>query len=181
MRFAVALCVGAGAFCLSERFAYNYRGYHTDALTREFAHPLLAGIWSDPAKVDAIEGTLAFLSNELRAGETLLAYDNAPLFYYLTQSPPALDHVWVTKLLPLPVRERSMEKMLENERVPRFAIRNRQSYPGLHETGYRETTSIDPVHAFVLRNYRKVKEFPPFEIWRLKNPARIWRIKERAR
>jgi hypothetical protein len=166
--FMVALCVAAGIFCFRERASSNYQGRPIDELGQAFAHPLLSGIRDFPRKVRIIEGITAALESRVAAGDLLLVYDNAPLLYYLTQTRPALDLVWPTKVLDPSVRARSVEKMIENRRMPRFAVRVRRpprwttdKYP------YSTDPAVDPIHAFVHENFRRVDRSHYFEIWEL--------------
>jgi len=176
--FAVVLCVVIDYFSHSVRHNFVYRGPPTDKLTAEFSYPQLAGIRSDPVTVAVLEKMLEYLSSRVEPGDFLLAYDQIPLFYYLTQTRPAVDHVWTSFTAPARVRARSLEKMIENGRVPGYVVFSQRS-PRPWGTPDRATA---PIHAFVRENYRREAVFktpgwwdpgsgPQLEVWKRKSEA----------
>jgi hypothetical protein len=156
-------CLALGIASFSARLQYNYQGPPLTALTKQFSHPLLSHIYSDPTQVAALDSTLHYLSGHVKRGDFLLAYDEIPLLYYLTQTRPAVDHSWSSKLIPLQVRTQSVAKMIQGGRIPRYAVRCIASPFGPYSTDPAQ----DPIHAFVSRNFTRQAAFPPFEVWAL--------------
>jgi hypothetical protein len=166
--FLTLLCLTLVAASAVARHNHNYVNRQIaggpagiDRLTRVFAHPRLAGIRSYPDQVRSLEGVLWYLSTRIEPGDFLLAYEGVPLINYLTATRPALDHSFTYFMIPPELRRRSVGRMVERGRVPRYAVRC--TTPGRGE---------NPVDEFVVDNYVRVATFPPqFEVWELDEPA----------
>lgn len=163
---AFSLAVGIGSFQFQSRC--NYQGRPMYLLTHKFSDPLLSGLRAEREQVSTTENVLRYLSGRVQRGEFLLAYDGIPLLYYLTRTRPAIDHCWTLKYVPIALRKRAVQKMIEGDRVPRYAVR----YTGPALLGkYSSDEAVDPINAFVEKHYTIETALPPFQIWRLKENA----------
>jgi len=65
-------------------------------MTREYTHPKLAGVWSTPARVSSFESFTIKANSLTEVGDYVLAYNNIPLIYFLTETRPYLRNIWPT-------------------------------------------------------------------------------------
>jgi hypothetical protein len=157
---AFALAIGLGTIPTIPSYVYGEaRGLA--ALTEAFQHPLLRGIRGSPSQVRRVEALSSYLMSRLDRGDYLLIYEHAPLYYYLTGTRPAIDHAWTYRVIPATVRERSIEKMIADDRIPTYVVQNMESSPS---ASFRRR---DPIHAVVVRHYEVEAQFGGFRIWRL--------------
>ena len=161
--YVVALSLAVGVGSLRYQSQCNYCGAPLVCLTQDFSHPLLSGLRGERKRVSSVEHALSYLSTRVHRGDFLLAYDNVALLYYLTQTRPAIDHCATAKVVPVDLRRRAVQKMIDGRRVPGYAVRY---VPGGPWFVYSTKDTVDPVHAFVARHYDLEVTFPPFEIWR---------------
>lgn len=137
--------------------------YHSrprQMLDTEFEHPRLRGIVERRDLVKRMQAVDRVLRQWVDPGDYLLAYDDAPLVYFMTNTRPALDHAWTYAGLPGDMRRRSIERMIELERIPEIAVQDlRDKEPGAF--------ARNPVHAFVRKHYRVLRDVRGFRIWRL--------------
>ncbi len=169
------LCLVLLAFNLCEYYRYVYRDAKVSDLTAVFQHPLLRGIRSTPERVRVVEEVLQFLQGRLLPGEYLLEYSDAPLFYYLTHTRPAVASVWVNPRPDLqPHRDYLFQRMVREGHVPRYCLRA-LIVPwglGLHEKPQRQRYRVsDRLNAYILQHYELVQTIQPFEIWERKEPG----------
>ncbi len=82
-------------------------------LTTGFSEPSLAGIYSTPERVEAVEGVLSFLDKETQKGDRTLFVNVVPLIYYLTETRPALNNSWLflEELERIKTRQRKVNKL----------------------------------------------------------------------
>ncbi len=163
VRRAAATCLtlacilaGTGVYTANNRFVYqNVKPF---MLTKDFTNPMLKGIRSSPTRVKGIEEVLEFLQAHTQPGDYLLAYDFLPLMYFLTRTRPSVNTVWLSQRSPVAVRKRSLEYMKEEGRIPNYCVRNRRK-PNSADP------KRDPVHAWVLQNFRNVLSVHGFEVY----------------
>ena len=97
--------------------------------TARFTHPLLSGIRAPTIQVKKLEMLAHYLEGRVSRGDYLLAFDDAPDVYYLTQTRPAIDHAWSSVVIPPDVKKRSLRKMVATGRVPQYAVHHRWYTP----------------------------------------------------
>jgi hypothetical protein len=66
----------------------------TFRMTRTVNHPMLAGIFTSPARAQALEEALPVISSFAPPGSDLLAYDSLGLIHFATCTRPYLDNPW---------------------------------------------------------------------------------------
>ncbi len=77
-------------------FAYIYRDdQNRYALTHEFKVPSLSLVFSSSERVDAVDELVEEVQNHTNKGDKVLFVNNIPLFYYLTETKPALGNPWL--------------------------------------------------------------------------------------
>jgi hypothetical protein len=128
----------------------------------------LAGLRTAPQLVTGWTELVAYLGPRVARGERLLAYTNAPLVYYATDTRPALGASVVSSLLCSPAQQAALlERMVDRGHVPRYAVRLREGT--LDEAvGYSRDPRVDPLHAFVRRHYRREARLVLFDVYRLR-------------
>ena len=146
---------------------YTYREEEVDKLTARFTYPKLAGIYSTPEKVKALEGLLRYLKGKVKPHDYFLAYNYIPMLYFLTHTRPAYGAAWAMEQWPVSIRKRLVRDMIDEKRIPDYCIRM-MAYPGVRWNTSNRITAYskdDPLHAFVMSHYYLEKIMYPFEIW----------------
>lgn len=69
-------------------------------LNTRFTDPTLSGIYSTPERVKVVDELLLEIRRYSDIGDTVLIVNDVPMFYYLTETNPALGNSWIF-LLPL--------------------------------------------------------------------------------
>ena len=169
------------------RQARPYRDAPAAELTATFSGGALAGIHSTPSRVRIVNHLLDELANRVKAGEFLLAYDEIPLVYFLTDTRPANEFAFTNKLLSVERRARAVAAVQRKGRAPRYCVRcvihtSQLGWPVVRNTiPYSPDPGFDPYHAFVDANYTPVATVWPFQIWKRNDlltpdqPERPWR------
>lgn len=143
-------------------------------LTTAFKHPKLAGIYSVPEKIKPLEDLLEYLKPKLMKGDYLIAYNDLPILYYLTDTQPLYPNVWSFEYWwPLEYRKKLMQKMLTNGKNAQYAV-HMVTNPGYGwGTPITEGLSFDLKEIgecllcnYVENNYVLEKYIFPFEVWR---------------
>jgi hypothetical protein len=143
------------------------RGVYRDTphLVRTVAHPMLWGIFTSPARAEALEEALPVISSYAPPGSVLFAYDSLGLVHFATRTKPYLDNPWPALYssdeLDLMLRQREKTGILPTvvlaKHNPRSAL-----WPLNQKPPYRP----GPVVSFVERNgYRKTWENSALEIY----------------
>jgi hypothetical protein len=99
-------------------------------LNEGFSHPSLAGIYSTNERVKVVDELLIAIEDNSKKGDELLMVNGIPMFYYLTETKPALGNPW---LFLEPIEKIQFEQTtLESEQrypelfvVPKVDTRNR--------------------------------------------------------
>lgn len=168
--FTVGLIVNAGGHYLKAN--YLEAGYKK--MTREFSHPKLRGVYSVPEKVMPLEELLSYLKDKVKPGDYLLAYNDLPLLYYLTDTKPIYPSVWSFEAWwPLEYRKKLLEKMLSKKQTAKYAVHM------VTNPGYGWGTPVAEGKSFEMKepgtcilckyvedNYVLEKFIFPFQIWR---------------
>lgn len=153
----------------------NYLEVNYKRLVNSFKYPKLAGIYSIPEKIKPLEELLNYLKPRLKKGDYLLAYNDLPLLYYLTDTQPLYPNVWLFEAWwPLKYRKKLLEKMTNKGIKAPYAI-HIVTNPGYGwGTPIAEGKSVDLkepgeclICNYVENNYVIEKFVFPFEIWRL--------------
>jgi hypothetical protein len=172
---SIASCVLA----VYAEYSHFYREAGIRELTTPFSIGPLRGLKSTPERVNKIEAVSAFLTQRLRPGDTLLAYNSSCVgLHYLTQTRPALKVAWITQSLTPRYYERLIGDMCEANRVPRYCVRAAVSTahignpycPDRREAnGFGE--GMSPVHTYVRKHYIPIRTIYPFQIWENQDEA----------
>jgi len=152
-----ALCI---AIALTTYVSRRPAGPRFDLLV-PFTHPRFEGILEHTVKVREWEELVDHLAERVEEGQFLLAYDNIPLLYFATRTRPAIDHIWTSSGIPGQILLRSLQRMIERDRVPRYAVRQIAISPG---------SGPNPIHRFVQSRYTLETRFRRFEVWQLRDP-----------
>ncbi len=91
------------------------------ALTVPFSHSALAGIFSTPQRVRAVDEVLEAIGRNTIKNEEVIMANNLPLFYYLTGTKPAMDNAWLFLDNVDMIRQRQ-QKLLDEKRLPRIFV-----------------------------------------------------------
>ena len=162
MIFVIVAAFMADGFFYYRR--YVYREAEISSLTEKFSHPRLTGVYSTPEKVKAIEELLGYLNHRVKPGDYFLAYNYVPMMYFLTHTRPAYSAAWARDDWPLPLREKLLNKMIENNRIPEYCVRM-LTFPEYDWKKPMVYDKMSPLDLYVKSNFSLEKIIYPFEVW----------------
>jgi hypothetical protein len=136
--------------------------------TAAFERGRMEGLRSSRRFVDGWSGIVDYLQPRLHRSEFLLAYENIPLLYYLTDTRPALHASYVARFMYGPQQQRTLvDTMVTRGRVPRYAVRLMVGRADEYvDPAYSRMPEVDPVNAYVVENYALEARLPPFAVFR---------------
>lgn len=163
-RVVIGLCLALGASAAVFHFCPEENPLQAELAA--FRTGRLAGVHTTEARVIGWSELSAYLSPRVARGETLLAYANVPLVYYVTDTRPALGATVVSSLLFTPAQQSVLvERMQARGGLPRYAVRLREGT--LDEAVfYSRDAARDPIHALVRRRYRLEARLSLFDVLR---------------
>ncbi len=127
--------------------------------------PKLAGTLSNRETMESIDQTVYFLRKQDDRGKYLLTYIGCAVLNYLTDMPQAIQASDATYFFfPVAWRLSMLDTMVQRGRSPLFAVQN--SSPKV--IAYSTDPQVDPVHAFVSKNYTPARTYGNFVIWKRK-------------
>lgn len=149
---------------------YSKTIYHEGgkALTSEFKHPKLKGIYSTPEKVKAIEDILGYMKDKVKRGDYMLCYNYIPMMYFLTDTRAAYPITGSGGYAALLIEKEMTEDMIRRGRIPKYCIRMKVvpattwDYPMRYMEG-------QPLDIYVMAKYYLKKSLFPFEVWERKS------------
>jgi hypothetical protein len=156
---------------------YDYYGVRRDSkvenLTTNFRIPSLRGIKSTPDRVASIESLYDYLRPQMAKGESLLAYDDCPMLYFIFKAKPAYGLAWALRYTMSVETLDELNREFNSQPLPRFAIRTMVDLSTI-DWKKAPATNYDhyPLNESVLANYERVKTIFPFEVWELKSGQR---------
>ena len=106
---AVVLIPLQTVFGLALQSVMAYRDDWRPMLTREFRHPHLRHIRSQPDRVRVVDEVLAEIDRRTEKGDLTLMLGPLHLFYYLTETRPALGSLWLGAWTPEEISNRYRE------------------------------------------------------------------------
>jgi len=131
----------------------------------------LQGILTTSDRARTVDFLVEAVKSNSRPGGRILAYENLPMLYFLTDRLPATNRSWVTENFHRSLRESILEDMIDRERVPEVVIRatyttREQGWPAVRaplewDENEQET---DPIDAYVREHYEVVDEIDGFQV-----------------
>jgi len=144
-----------------ERKPYN--------LTYPFTNSKLAGIYSTPEKVIPLEKLLHYLKDKVKPGDNLLAYNDMPLLYYLTDTIPTYNTVWsIDNYWPYSLKKKLTEKMIKSGKTSEYVVRLVASPDALEYMPIAPNV-FDyrmPLDEYVKKHFYLEAVIFPYEIWK---------------
>lgn len=164
----------ACAVCLLYAIApsmYPYRDGFAPRLDGAPMTPKLNGIATTSERASVVDQMVEAVVARSKPGDRILAYENLPMMYFLTDRLPSTHHTWISENMPRTFRQYNLEDMIERDRLPAVVVRathtarNRywpESRTPLGWTGDQQLN--DPLDAYVREHYQVVEEVGGFEI-----------------
>jgi hypothetical protein len=90
-------------------------------LNTEFSDITLRGIYSTPNKVDIVDEFLAQVRTYSDKGDNVLMVNSIPLYYYLTETKPALGEPWL-EIRPVGKIEKRQQELEQKGDLPKLFI-----------------------------------------------------------
>jgi hypothetical protein len=135
-----------------------------DRLTSQFHSPKLAGVYSTPKKVYALDTLLHYLKGRVNPKDYFLAYPSTSLLYFLTQTQPAYGDVINSDAWPMWIQEYLLSKMT-GTRIPEYVVRGVISSTEDDWEYPLKLNEHSPLDRFVQSSYYLEKIIYPFEVW----------------
>lgn len=139
-------------------------------LTAEFATPRLKGIYTTPQRKESFEALIKTMGNYTKKGDTILAYFNLPMVYYISETLPLGKHPWLAVITPEKLQEKI--DLFSSSEPPRVIVKSKTDpinpqwgLKPLNPFGYAETTPIDYQH---ILSMSKMMDQAVAELWDLK-------------
>ncbi|WAI01187.1 hypothetical protein [Methanogenium organophilum] len=144
-------------------------------LNEGFSHPSLFGIYSTDKRVKVVDELLIAIEDNSQNGDELLMVNAIPMFYYLTETKPALGNPWLF-LEPIEMIKLEQKKLENERRYPKLLVISKVNTlyrywpedspitvqnPYVEKTQYIKSTYINDL------NYSLLWENEAFEIYNL--------------
>jgi len=151
--------------------SYPYRDSPTGELDTVPAATKLHGILTTNDRADTVDRLIEAVKLNSEAGDRILAYENLPMLYYLTDRLPSTTATWLTEIFPKSLRESILEDMINRDRLPQVVIRATYTtrhpnwpttqHPLRWEGNQQET---DPIDKYVTEHYQVIQEIDGFQV-----------------
>jgi hypothetical protein len=166
----VILILWLGIVHLQQVYVWTRHDWPLEDLQTACTQPALRSIRSVRSRVDAYEGLMAYLQPRLKSGDFLYEEDDQPILYFLVRARPALPRVWspLRRELPLAERQRMLDYMLTNQRIPQFFILNvprRPAAPRYPRLVCEEAPPPDPIARYFRAHYFWLRSFGNLQLW----------------
>jgi len=151
--------------------SYPYRDSSISELDTVPAATKLHGILTTNDRADTVDRLIEAVKLNSEAGDRILAYENLPMLYYLTDRLPSTTKTWLTESLPKSLRESILEDMINQDRLPQLVIRatyttRHPNWPTtqnpLYWKGNQQET--DPIDKYVTEHYQVIQEIDGFQV-----------------
>lgn len=131
----------------------------------------LHGILTTSARAHVVDQLVDAVELNSEAGGRVLAYENLPMLYYLTDRLPATNATWLTESFPRPLRELLLEDMINRGRLPQLVIRatyttRNPSWPIKQRPLYWEENEqeTDPIDKYIRERYKVIQKVDGFQV-----------------
>ncbi len=166
---ATGSLVLAIASAAREHYRNIYREVPPAELQKSFRLPKLAHIRSSEERVRSVDSLYDYLHPKIARGESLLAFDDCPMLYYLFDAKPAYGLTWAVRYTQSEAALRQLDLEFKSHPLPHYAIRTLVdlSHP-VWSKAPRTNYDHYPLNETITANYEMEQTIFPFEIWRLK-------------
>jgi len=151
--------------------SYPYRDGFIGELDTMPAATKLHGILTTKDRADTVDRLIEAVKINSEAGDRILAYENLPMLYYLTDRLPSTTATWLTESLPKSLRESILEDMINRDRLPQLVIRatyttRHPNWPTTqHPLYWKENQQeTDPIDKYVREHYQVIQEIDGFQV-----------------
>ncbi len=172
-----ALTTGALALAVvsvgSEHYRFIYRDSPPGHLVATFRVPKFRHIHSTHERTQVIDTLYDHLHPKIARGESLLAFDDCPMLYYLFDARPAYGLTWATRFTQNLTSLQELDREFKAKPLPNYAIRALiDPSHTVWRTAPRTNYDNYPLNETLLASYELERTIFPFEVWRLKTAAR---------
>lgn len=150
---------------------YPYRDNSVAVLSEEPATAKLSGIATTQERASVVDQLVEAVVSRSEPGDRILAYENLPMMYFLTDRLPATHHTWISENMAPSFRQYVLEDMIERDRLPAVVVRATYTTRDRNWPQYRaplywtgEQQLNDPFDAYVREHYQVVEEIDGFEV-----------------
>ncbi len=131
----------------------------------------LHGILTTSKRAHIVDQLVDAVKLNSKAGDRILAYENLPMLYYLTDRLPSTNIAWLSEIFPRSLRQSIFEDMVNRDRLPKLVIRatyttRHHSWPAtkrpLYWKGNQQET--DPIDKYIREHYKVIQEINGFQV-----------------
>ena len=154
-------------FCGVVASCFPYRDNYIGNLNSQAASTRLQGIRTTAERAQILDSLVAAVERNSSSGDRILAYENLPMLYFLTNRLPSPNTTWVSDFLPVPVKQSILKDMVERNRLPTLIIRAQYSTREVLWPVSKNPLKwdyADPIDAYIREHYRIVEEIERFQI-----------------
>lgn len=164
------LLVLAVACVAREHDRFIYRDRPSADLTATFRTPRLRHLHSTPERTAAVDALYDYLHPRLARGESLVAFDDCPLLYFIFEAKPAYGLTWAVRYTQSPANLALHDREFRAAPLPRYAIRTLVDLSNpVWSIAPRTQYGVYPLNETVTSRYELEHTIFPFEVWRLKS------------
>lgn len=153
-----------------EHDRFIYRDRPAVDLTATFHTPKLRHLHSTPERAAAVDALYDYLHPRLARGESLVAFDDCPLLYFILEAKPAYGLTWAVRYTQSPANLALHDRELRAAPLPRYAVRTLVDLSNpVWSIAPRTRYGAYPLNDTVTTRYELEQTIFPFEVWRLKS------------
>ena len=150
---------------------YPYRDSYVGELTGHASATKLCGIITTSERAHIADQLIEAVKSNSEPGDRILAYENLPMLYYLTDRLPSVKTTWLTETFPKSLRESILEDMINRDRLPQLVIRatyttRNPRWPEVQRPLYWKGNQqeTDPIDKYVREHYKVLQDVDGFQI-----------------
>ncbi|MFA5401196.1 MAG: hypothetical protein WC359_12185 [Dehalococcoidia bacterium] len=154
-------------YCGIAAACFPYRDDYIGRLDSQASSAKLQGIRTTAERARILDGLVAAVEHNSSPGDRILAYENLPMLYFLTDRPPSTNTTWISDFLPGTVKSSILADMIGRERLPELVVRAQYSthellWPVVQKPLKRDDS--DPIDAFIREHYQVIDTIDGFQI-----------------
>lgn len=150
---------------------YPYRDSYVGELTGQASATKLRGITTTGERAHTVDELIEAVKSNSQPGDRILAYENMPMLYFLTDRLPSTQTTWLTETFPASLRQHVLDDMIKRDRLPTVVVRATYTTEGpcwpvvQHPLHWKDgEQEIDPVDRYIREHYKVIDEVDGFQI-----------------
>ncbi|MFA5078404.1 MAG: hypothetical protein WC541_02850, partial [Dehalococcoidia bacterium] len=136
---------------------FPYRDDYIGRLNSRAISVKLHGIRTTAERALILDRLVAAIEHNSAPGDRILAYENLPMLYFLTDHLPSTNTTWISDFLPASIKSSILADMIRRERLPALVVRAQYSTHDLLWPVVQKPLNLDdadPIDAFIRQHYQ---------------------------